>query len=143
MNTKFLFPSKFRTFGLCLIVVPILVAVLLRIIDANSTVDVKILVKEVSQSLICLGLFFMIYSRYKDDDEMLYMIRLQITVQSLFIAIIYLITSPLIDFFVFKDEINPQSAIQIIMFVLIFQNILFHYKRYQMKKELKENEELH
>ncbi len=141
MNTKFLFPSKFRTFGLCLIVVPILVAVLLRIIDANSTVDVKILVKEVSQSLICLGLFFMIYSKYKDDDEMLYSIRLQITVQSLFMAIIYLIISPLIDFFIFKDGVNPQSPIKIIMFVLIFQNILFHYKRYQLKKEL--NEELH
>ncbi len=141
MNTNFLFPSKFRTFGLCLIVVPILVAVLLRIIDANSTVDVKILVKEVSQSLICLGLFFMIYSKYKDDDEMLYSIRLQITVQSLFMAIIYLIISPLIDFFIFKDGVNPQSPIKIIMFVLIFQNILFHYKRYQLKKEL--NEELH
>lgn len=141
MNTKFLFPSKFRTFGLCLIVVPILVAVLLRIIDANSTVDVKILVKEVSQSLICLGLFFMIYSRYKDDDEMLYSIRLQITVQSLFMAIIYLILIPFMDFFVFKDEINPQSALQIIMFVLLWQNLIFHYKRYQLKKEL--NEELH
>lgn len=83
----------------------------------------------------------MIYSKYKDDDEMLYSIRLQITVQSLFMAIIYLIISPLIDFFIFKDGVNPQSPIKIIMFVLIFQNILFHYKRYQLKKEL--NEELH
>ena len=83
----------------------------------------------------------MIYSKYKDDDEMLYMIRLQITVQSLFIAIIYLIISPLIDFFIFKDEINPQSAIKIIMFLLIWQNLIFHSKRYQLKKEL--NEELH
>ena len=78
----------------------------------------------------------MIYSRYKDDDEMLYMIRLQITVQSLFIAIIYLIISPLSDVVIFKDEIQSQSAIQIIMFVLIWQNLIFHLKRFQLKKEL-------
>ncbi len=141
MNTNFLFPSKFKTFGICLIAIPILVAVLLRLLNADFTVDVKTLVKTLSQALICLGLFFIIYSKYNDDDEMLYMIRLQITVQSLFVAIIYLIISPLIDFFVFKDEINPQSAIQIIMFVLIWQNLIFHLKRYQLKKEL--NEELH
>ena len=118
-----------------------MVAVLLRILNVDSTVDIKTLVKTLSQALICLGMFFMIYSKYNDDDEMLYMIRLQITVQSLFMAIIYLVISPIIDFFIFKDEINPQSAIQIVMFVLIYQNILFHYKRFQLKKEL--NEELH
>jgi len=140
MNTNFLFPAKFKTFGVCLIAVPILVAVLLKLLNVDVTVDIKTLVKTLSQALICLGMFFMIYSKYKDDDEMLYMIRLQITVQSLFMAIIYLIISPLIDFFIFKDEINPQSAIKIIMFVLIFQNILFHYKRYQLKKELTKND---
>ena len=140
MNANFLFPTKFKTFGICLIAIPILIAVLLRILNVDSTVDIKMLIKEVSQSLICLGLFFMIYSKYKDDDEMLYSIRLQITVQSLFMAIIYLIISPLIDFFIFKDGVNPQSAIKIIMFVLIFQNILFHYKRYQLKKELTIND---
>lgn len=143
MKPVFLFPSKFKSIGIFLIVMPILFAIIFNVLNADFTIDIKTLIKTFSQSVLCLGLFFMIYSRYKDDDEMLYMIRLQITVQSLFIAIIYLIISPLLDFFVFKDEINPQSAIQIIMFVLIFQNILFHYKRYQMKKELKENEELH
>lgn len=141
MNTNFLFPSKFKTFGICLIVLPILAAIIFRLLNADFTVDVKTLINTVSQSLLCLGMFFMIYSKYKDDDEMLYMIRLQITVQSLFIAIIYLIISPLIDFFIFKDEINPQSAIKIIMFLLIWQNLIFHSKRYQLKKEL--NEELH
>jgi len=140
MNTNFLFPAKFKTFGICLIAVPILVAALLKLLNADFTVDIKTLVKTLSQALICLGMFFMIYSKYKDDDEMLYMIRLQITVQSLFMAIIYLLINPLMDFFIFKDEINPQSAIQIIMFVLIYQNILFHYKRYQLKKELTKND---
>jgi len=140
MNATFLFPAKFKTFGICLIAIPILVAVLLKLLNVDVTVDIKTLVKTLSQALICLGLFFMIYSKYKDDDEMLYMIRLQITVQSLFISIIYLIINLLMDFFIFKDEINPQSAIQIIMFVLIYQNILFHYRRFQLKKELTKND---
>ena len=140
MNANFLFPAKFKTFGICLIAIPILVAVLLKLLNVDVTVDIKTLVKTLSQALICLGLFFMIYSRYKEDDEMLYMIRLQITVQSLFIAIIYLIISPLSDVVIFKDEIQPQSAIQIIMFVLIWQNLIFHLKRFQLKKELTKND---
>ena len=140
MNTNFLFPAKFKTYGALLIVLPVLLAVLLRVLNADFSIDTKTLIKTVSQSVLCLGLFFMIYSKYKDDDEMLYSIRLQITVQSLFIAIIYLIISPLTDVVIFKDEIQPQSAIQIIMFILIWQNLIFHYKRYQLKKELTIND---
>ena len=140
MNTNFLFPAKFKTYGALLIVLPVLLAVLLRVLNADFSIDTKTLIKTVSQSVLCLGLFFMIYSKYKDDDEMLYMIRLQITVQSLFMAIIYLIVSPVSDVVIFEDEVQSQSAIQIIMFILIWQNLIFHYKRYQLKKELTIND---
>ena len=138
MNTNFLFPSKFKILGVFLLVIPFITAILLKVLNFESTIYTADFIKIQFQAIMCLGLFFMIYSRYKDDDEMLYMIRLQITVQSLFMAIIYLILIPFMDFFVFKDEINPQSALQIIMFVLLWQNLIFHYKRYQLKKELNE-----
>lgn len=141
MNTNFLFPSKFKILGVFLLVIPFITAILLKVLNFESTIYTADFIKIQFQAIMCLGLFFMIYSRYKDDDEMLYMIRLQITVQSLFMAIIYLIVSPLSDVVIFEDEVQSQSAIQIIMFVLIWQNLIFHLKRFQLKKEL--NEELH
>ncbi|HUH25305.1 MAG TPA: hypothetical protein VLY87_01635 [Flavobacterium sp.] len=137
MNANFLFPSKFKRLGVLLIVSPFLLAVFLKAVNFESTIYTADFIKILFQAIMCLGLFFMIYSKYKEDDEMLYMIRLQITVQSLFLGIIYLIISPLADVFVFKDEIIQHSAMKIIMFILMWQNFIFHYKRYQLKKELK------
>lgn len=141
MKTNFLFPSKFKVVGIFLVVIPFLTAIFLKAISFESNIYTADFIKMLFQSIMCLGLFFMIYSKYKEDDEMLYMIRLQITVQSLFLGIIYLIIGPLMDVFVFKDAISQESAIKIMMFILIWQNLIFHYKRYQLKKEL--NEELH
>lgn len=139
MNASILFSSNFKRLGVFLVVMPFLTAMLLKAVAFESTIYTADFIKILFQAMMCLGLFFMIYSKYKEDDEMLYMIRLQITVQSLFVGIIYLIISPLVDVFVFKDEIIQHSAMKIIMFILIWQNLIFHYKRYQLKKELKNN----
>jgi|SRR5690554_2716150 len=138
MNNQLLFPSKFKNLGLLLIILPILTAIVLKIISFQSAFYTADFMKMFLQSLLCLGLFFTIYSKYKDDDEMLYMIRLQLALHSLFVAIIYLIISPLLDLFVFKAPIKYESAVKIIMFILLWQNLMFHYKRYQLKKELNE-----
>jgi len=138
MNNQLLFPSKFKNLGLLLIILPILTAIVLKIISFQSAFYTADFMKMFLQSILCLGLFFTIYSKYKDDDEMLYMIRLQLALHSLFVAIIYLIISPLLDLFVFKAPIKYESAVKIIMFILLWQNLMFHYKRYQLKKELNE-----
>ena len=138
MNNQLLFSSKFKNLGLLLIILPVLTAIVLKVISFQSAFYTADFTKMFLQSLLCLGLFFTVYSKYKDDDEMLYMIRLQLALHSLFVAIIYLVISPLVDLFVFKDPVKYESAVKIIMFILLWQNLMFQYKRYQLKKELNE-----
>ncbi|SEI01630.1 hypothetical protein SAMN02927937_02751 [Paenimyroides aquimaris] len=142
MKTNFLFPSKFRKLAyaiLVLIFVFIIIAGQLNLL-ANEP-QIKLLVKSILMSLICLFLFFIQFSKYKDDDEMMLEIRLRLVMNALLSGTLYLIISPILEFFVFDGEIQEIKAGQIIMVLMIYQILMFQMKRYQLKKEL--NEELH
>lgn len=86
--------------------------------------------------LICLSLFGIQFSKYKDDDEMMLEIRLKLVINALLVGIFYLIISPLVDKFIFNDTIQEIKAAQIIMFMLLYQIFMFQMKRYSLKKEL-------
>ena len=86
--------------------------------------------------LFCLALFFIQFSKYKEDDEMLLDIRLKLILQSFITAILYLIISPFVDLLIFNGDIVEIPALKIIMFMLLYQIIMFQMKRYSLKKEL-------
>ena len=88
---------------------------------------------------MCLSLFLIQFTRYSDDDEMLMEIRLKLLLNALLVGIIYLIISPLIDLYIFKDKVQEIRAGQIIMFMLFYQIFMFQMKRYSLRKELKED----
>ncbi len=139
MNTNILFPAKLRKFAFCILLIIfafIIIAGQLNLL-ANEP-QIKLLVKSILMSLICLSLFFIQFSKYKDDDEMMLEIRLRLVMNALLFGTLYLIISPILEFFVFDDEIQEIKAGQIIMVLLFYQILMFQMKRYSLKKELSE-----
>lgn len=139
MNTNILFPAKVRKFAFCILLIIftfILIAGQLNLLDNEP--QTKLLVKSILMSLICLSLFFIQFSKYKDDDEMMLEIRLRLVMNALLFGTLYLIVSPILEFFVFDDEIQEIKAGQIIMVLLFYQILMFQMKRYSLKKELSE-----
>lgn len=139
MNNKVLFHAKMRIVSYALIILIIIISVIFQnLIDVDLHSVHKTFFKNLSMGLFCLALFFIQFSKYKEDDEMLISIRLQLILQSFITAILYLIISPFVDLFIFNGDIVENPALKIIMFMLIYQIIMFQLKRYSLKKELKQ-----
>lgn len=137
MNNKILFPSKTRIVAFVLIIATILLSVAFQnFIDLDQHSIYRPFFKNLSMGLFCLALFFIQFSKYKEDDEMLLDIRLKLILQSFITAILYLIISPFVDLLIFNGDIVEIPALKIIMFMLLYQIIMFQMKRYSLKKEL-------
>lgn len=144
MNTNILFPAKLRyiAYGILIFLIAfIFIAGSLNLLEQKP--EIKILAKNILIALICLSLFLIQFTRYTDDDEMLMEIRLKLVLNALLVGTIYLIISPLVDYYIFSDDVQEIKAGQIIMFMLLYQIFMFQLKRFSLRKELKENEELH
>jgi len=137
MNTNILFPAKarFLSYGIiALLIVLGIVGNQLGLRDLND--ELKSLFFQITTGLMCLSLFLIQFSRYPEDDEMLMEIRLKLILHAMFVGTLYLIISPIIQYFIFQDKLEEIPASQIIMFMLLYQILIFQLKRYSLKKEL-------
>lgn len=137
MNTNILFPPKVRKFAFCILLIIftfIIIAGQFNLL--HDELQTKLLVKNILMSLICLCLFLIQFSKYKDDDEMMLEIRLKLVMNALLFGTLYLIVSPIMDYFIFQDDIEEIRAGQIIMVLMFYQILMFQMKRYSLKKEL-------
>ena len=137
MKTNILFPAKVRKFAYALLIIVIIFIIVVGSFNLfKDAIQTKQLLKNTLMPLICLSLFGIQFSKYKDDDEMMLEIRLKLVINALLVGIFYLIISPLVDKFIFNDTIQEIKAAQIIMFMLLYQIFMFQIKRYSLKKEL-------
>lgn len=137
MNTNILFTAKARVVSYFIIATTIVVAVLDSQLGLTDlTEELNTLFFHISTGLMCLSLFLIQFSKYPEEDEMLMEIRLKLVLNALLVATIYLTISPIMEHFIFQDEIQEIPASQIIMFMLLYQIIMFQMKRYSLKKEL-------
>lgn len=137
MNTNILFPAKARVLAYFIIAFTIVLVVFDSQLDlTDSSEELNALFFNISTGLMCLSLFLIQFSKYPEEDEMLMEIRLKLILHALLVATLYLIISPIIEHFIFQDEIQEIPASQIIMFMLLYQILMFQMKRYSLKKEL-------
>lgn len=140
MNTNILFPAKFRKLAYTILVIIfafIIIAGQLNLL--NDEPQIKILVKSILMAVIALALFIIQFSKYKDDDEMMLEIRLKLVMNALLFGTLYLVISPIMEYFIFQDDIEEIKAGQIIMVLMFYQILMFQMKRYSLRKELKED----
>lgn len=137
MNTNILFPAKARLLSYGIIALLIVLGIVgnqLGLRDLNE--ELKSLFFQITAGLLCLSLFLIQFSKYPEDDEMLLEIRLKLILDAMFIGTLYLIISPIVQYFIFQDKLEEIPAIQIILFMLLYQILIFQMKRYSLKKEL-------
>lgn len=137
MNTNILFPAKARLLSYGIIALLIVLGIVsnqLGLRDLNE--ELKSLFFQITAGLLCLSLFLIQFSKYPEDDEMLLEIRLKLILGAMFIGTLYLIISPIVQYFIFQDKLEEIPASQIILFMLLYQILIFQMKRYSLKKEL-------
>lgn len=137
MNRNILFPAKSRLLSYGIIALLIVLGIVgnqLGLRDLNE--ELKSLFFQITTGLMCLALFLIQFSKYPEEDEMLMEIRLKLILDAMFIGTLYLIISPIVQYFIFQDKLEEIPAIQIILFMLLYQILIFQMKRYSLKKEL-------
>lgn len=136
MKKKILFPSQFKFIGVFLVLIPVILHLLqIELISNNSNLS-----KTILETIVCIGLYLIVFSKYKDDDEMLYAIRLKSIAYSIIFGIFLLISTPLVYLFLWNQETTDESAGGIIMSVLFFNMIIFFNERRRLKDDLNNEE---
>ena len=129
MKTIFLLPAYFKYVSIPLILLPVLVSILdIQIFDDRNVQ------KTFFEFTVSLAFTSIIFSKYKEDDEMLQQIRLRTTAYSLLVGVLLIMTKPLLNYFLWNQTNNFESAGSIIMTVMFFNVLLF----YKARKELNE-----
>ncbi len=136
MGNAFLLPAAFRYIGIFLLTVPVILGLFeLELLPYNEGVS-----KSLLQALVCLGFYFLVYSRFKDDDEMLYAIRLKTTAYCLLIGMLLLLVKPVFYYILTGEDVKEESAGSIIMTILFFNALFFFKERNKLKEDLKNEE---
>lgn len=133
MNSNFLFPSKFKYLAIILFLIPVFCHLFDIVLLNNDLVE-----KTLFEFLVSCAFFLIVFSRYKDDDEMLYSIRLKTTVYSLLVGVFLLIGTPLWNYILWNQEYTYESAGGIIMTVLFFNTLFFFRERSKLKEALED-----
>ncbi|WLD23413.1 hypothetical protein NU10_11945 [Flavobacterium dauae] len=133
MNSNFLFPSKFKYLAIILFLIPVFCHLFDIVLLNNDLVE-----KTLFEFLVSCAFFLIVFSRYKDDDEMLYSIRLKTTVYSLLVGVFLLIGTPLWNYILWNQEYTYESAGGIIMTVLFFNTLFFFRERSKLKEVLED-----
>ncbi len=138
MKTHLLFPASFKYISILFLATP----VFFYFFDITLFNHNRFMEKTLFEFLVSVAFFMIVFSRYKDDDEMLYSIRLKTTVYSLLIGVFLLIGRPLLNFILWNQVETYESAGSIISTVLFF-NVLFFLRERNKLKESLTDEELH
>ena len=138
MKTYLLFPAGFKYISILFLATPVCCYFFDIMLFNNN----RFMEKTLFEFLVSCAFFLIVFSKYKDDDEMLYSIRLKTTVYSLLIGVFLLTGRPLLNFILWNQAETYESAGSIISTVLFF-NVLFFLRERNKLKEALSNEELH
>jgi len=138
MKTNLLFPASFKYISILFLATPVFCYFFDIMLFNNN----RFMEKTLFEFLMSCAFFLIVFSKYKDDDEMLYSIRLKTTVYSLLIGVFLLIGRPLLNFILWNQAETYESAGGIISTVLFF-NVLFFLRERNKLKEALSDEELH
>jgi len=138
MKANLLFPASFKYISILFLATPVFCYFFDIMLFNNN----RFMEKTLFEFLVSCAFFLIVFSKYKDDDEMLYSIRLKTTVYSLLIGVFLLIGRPLLNFILWNQAETYESAGGIISTVLFF-NVLFFLRERNKLKEALSDEELH
>ena len=138
MKTNLLFPASFKYISILFLATPVFCYFFDIMLFNNN----RFMEKTLFEFLVSCAFFLIVFSKYKDDDEMLYSIRLKTTVYSLLIGVFLLVGRPLLNFILWNQAETYESAGSIISTVLFF-NVLFFLRERNKLKEALSDEELH
>jgi hypothetical protein len=119
-----LLPNYFRWIGLIITLLPILFLIIARSLNNELFQAHKETIKIFSINVFILGLLFIVLTKDKIEDEMTMLLRLRAMAFIFIVAVIYVITQPLIDW-IWNDTFSILNSRHLVVIMLISYIIYF------------------
>jgi len=138
LDTKrFGLPPYFRTLGLVVVVLAVVVMVGVKLIygdlDAEFGTANKLLLKAIMVDLIIIGLVFMAMARDKAENEKLFYLRVSAAIGAFSFGVILVLLRTVIDT-VYEDE-KSFSAGELLLSMLLFYHFTFFITKRKLDKK--------
>lgn len=140
MKTLSLLPQKFKIIGIVLIVFTTAIMIVIRFFfkELIEISDNKYIFDSLS-NCINLGLFFIFFSKRKDDDEMMVELRLKSIMIAFIFGLAFSITTPIMNTVLSSNE--ELSVFRLLLTMQLVQIAHFYSQKRKLTKELSSDEE--
>ena len=121
-----LLPSYYKKAGLIIILLPFIITLLIKLLNAAFLHSHKEIILIIVPSICILGLLIIALARDKFEDEMTILLRLKAMAFTFIAAVIYVITEPLLDW-LWGDAVNLLSSRHLVVTMLISYILFFFF----------------
>ena len=122
---KGFFPNNFRKIGVGIMVLAIIPAIILKLMDFEFSQTQKEILKMITVNSFILGLFFVVWSKDKIEDELKIYLKLKAFGATVVFAVAMVIIIPIIDL-IFQDPIEVYTGRHIVI-LMLFMHQVFYY----------------
>ncbi|MGZ5246983.1 MAG: hypothetical protein ACXWV5_08100 [Flavitalea sp.] len=131
LQSKFvipLFPNYFKKIGIGILVLFFVPALIFKLTDNQFYLEYKQIFRQLTTSVFILGLFLIVWSKEKAENQFTQMLRYRALALTFLIAVFHVLLSPVIDLF-FNDPLVDNKAIDVILNMLMVYLFIFYLTR--------------
>lgn len=124
-TAKGFFPNYFKLTGVGILIIPFLLGIFYKITNNVFLLKHSVLIKTISPTIFILGLFIIVFSKDKNEDELYVFLRLKAFASAVGAAAIMVIIRPIIDL-LFMDPLTPILGQEIVIFMLLMHLMVYY-----------------
>jgi hypothetical protein len=124
-------PNYFKKIGIGIMVLAFIPIILFKLMDIEFFQTQKEIFKMLALNSFILGLFFVVWSKDKIEDELKIIIRLKSFAAAVMLAVTMVIITPIIDL-IFHEPLGDYTGRSIVLLMLFVHQVFY----YSMKRKI-------
>lgn len=127
-------PNYFKKIGIGILVLFFIPSLIIKLLDVSFYTENWIFFRELTTSVFIIGLFFIAWSKEKNENNDIQLLRYKALAVSFFFAVFRVLLTPLIDF-IFGESVGDTKPTDIILNMLMIYLFLFYITKKARPKE--------
>jgi len=127
-------PNYFKKIGIGILVLFFIPSLIIKLLDVSFFTQNRIFFRELTTSVFILGLFFIVWSKEKIENNDIQLLRFKAFAVSFFFAVFRVLLTPFIDF-LFGDSVGDTKPTDVILNMLMIYLFIFYITKKARPKE--------
>jgi hypothetical protein len=127
-------PNYFKKIGIGMLILFFIPALIIKLLDVSFYTQNRIFFREISTSVFILGLFFIAWSKEKNENNEIQLLRYKAFAVSFFFAVFRVLLTPLTDL-LFGESVGDTKPTDVILNMLFIYLFIFYITKKARPKE--------